>query len=55
MSVEILEISHETIGRNLLLYHSLCKLRVAEIIDQYTPSEAEISVGTIAENGTSAL
>jgi len=49
MSLEPLDISHETIGRNLLLYPILGKLRVAEIIDQHTPSEAEISVGTIAE------
>lgn len=49
MSLEPLELSHETIGRNLLLYPILRKLRVAEIIDQHTPSEAEISVGTIAE------
>jgi hypothetical protein len=49
MSVEPLEISHETIGRNLLLYPILRKLRVAEIIDQHTKSEVEISVGNIAE------
>jgi transposase len=49
MLIEPIEISHETIGRNLLLYPILRKLRVAEIIDQHTKSESEISVGTISE------
>jgi len=49
MSIEILNISHETMGSNLLVYPMLRQLRVAEIIDSHCPSEAEIPVGTVAE------
>jgi len=49
MSIEMIDISHETIGRNVLLYPMLRQLRVSEIIDFYCPSYGEIAVGTIAE------
>ncbi|MFQ6043122.1 MAG: DUF4277 domain-containing protein, partial [Candidatus Poribacteria bacterium] len=49
MSSEIISISHETIGRNVLVYPMLRKLRVADIIDQHIPSESEIPVGVVAE------
>jgi len=49
MSIEILNISHETMGSNLLVYPMLRQLRVAEIIDSHCPSEAEILVGTVVE------
>ncbi len=49
MSEEIISISHETIGSNLLLYPLLRKLRVSEIIDRHCSSYAEISPGVVAE------
>ena len=49
MSIEILDISHETIGQNLLLYPMLSELGVAEIIDTHCPSFSEIPVGIVAE------
>ena len=50
MSEQIIDISHETIGANLLLYPMLRKLRVAEIIDSHCPCASEISVGVVAES-----
>jgi hypothetical protein len=49
MPEEIIEISHETIGRNILLYPMLRELRVAEIIDSYCKGESEIPIGVVAE------
>ncbi len=49
MSIEIIETSHETIGRNVLLIPILQELSVAEIINQKCLGNAEIPYGTIAE------
>jgi transposase len=49
MPIEPLDISHETIGKNCLLYPMLRKLRVSEIINSHCPSEGEIPVGCVAE------
>ena len=49
MSVEIIETSHETIGRNVLLYPLLRRLSVAEIINRNVICDGEIPYGIIAE------
>ena len=49
MSIDIIDISHDTIGNSLLLYPFLRQLRVSEIINRHCPTEAEIPVGEMAQ------
>ena len=49
MTIEIVETSQQSIGRNVLLYPLLRQLQVAETINRMVSSEAEIPLGSVAE------